>query len=215
MVHHLHLKEFLTANGVKQITSSPYHSSSNGLADWVVQTCKSELKKMDGPSLDVKLQRFLLNYRTTPQGTTGIPPSQLLMGRQLRTRLDQVIPDQTKHVQDVQVSQKHYQDKHARWHNIALGDRLLVHNYAGFPLWLPGVIKTVLGPVLYQIKLKDGRSWKRHQDQLLLDQSHQTDDSQVEEDITDFALLKPTATVDIAPTRCSTRIQLPPNKLTV
>ena len=80
---------------------------------------------MDGPSLDVKLQRFLLNYRTTPQGTTGIPPSQLLMGRQLRSRLDQVIPDLTKHVQDVQVSQKHYHDKHTRCRKFALGDSVL------------------------------------------------------------------------------------------
>ena len=43
---------------------------------------------MSGTSLPIKLQRFLLNYQTTPQGTTGIPPSQLLMGRELRTRID-------------------------------------------------------------------------------------------------------------------------------
>ena len=61
------------------------------LPEWAVQTCKSALNKMDGASLDVKLQCFLLNYQTTPEGTTGIPPSQLLMVRQLRTRLDQVI----------------------------------------------------------------------------------------------------------------------------
>ena len=74
---------------------------------------------MDGPSLHVKLQRFLLNYRTTPQGTTGVPPSQLLM----EIHLDQVIPDLTKHVQDVQDSQKHYHDKHTRCRNFALGDK--------------------------------------------------------------------------------------------
>ena len=148
------------ANGVKQITSSPYHPSSNGLAERAVQTCKSALKKMDGPSLLVKLQRFLLNYRTTPQGTTGVPPSQLLM----ETHLDQAIPDLSKHVQDVQDSQKHYHDKHTRCHKFALGDRVLVGNYAGSPRWLPGVVKTVLGPVSYQVKLKDGRLWKRYLD---------------------------------------------------
>ena len=76
-----------------------------------------------------------------------------------------------------------------------------MRNYAGSPRWLPGVVKTVLGPVSYQVKLKDGRLWKRHLDQLLLDQSHHTDDSQVEEDIIDFALSEPTVTVDIPPTR--------------
>ena len=73
------MKEFLTTNGVRHITSSPYHPSSNGLAKRTIQTCKSALKKMSGNSVQIKLQRFLLNYRTTPQGTTGIPPSQLLM----------------------------------------------------------------------------------------------------------------------------------------
>ena len=52
------MKEFLTANGVKQITSSPYHPSSNGLAERAIQTCKSALKKMDESSLDIKVQRF-------------------------------------------------------------------------------------------------------------------------------------------------------------
>ena len=155
------MKEFLTANGVKQITSSPNHPSSNGLAEWAVQTCKSALKKMDGPSLDVKLQRFLLNYWTTPQGTYYRHSSFTVADEKItycRTCLDQVIPDLTKHVQDVQDSQKHYHDKHTRCHNFALGDRVLVRNYAGSPRWLPGVVKTVLGPVSYQVKLKDGRS---------------------------------------------------------
>ena len=82
------MKEFLTTNGVRHITSSPYHPSSNGLAERAVQTCKLALKKMSGNSVQIS---FLLNYRTTPQGTTGIPPSQLLLGRQLRTRLDLVV----------------------------------------------------------------------------------------------------------------------------
>ena len=136
------------------------------------------------------------------------------MGRQLRTRLDQVIPDLTMHVQDVQDSQKHYHDKHTRCQNFSLGDRVLVHNYAGSPCWLPGIVKTVLGPVSYQVKLKDGRLWKRHLDQLLLDQSNQTDESQVE-DVIDLALSEPTVTVDIPSTRHSTRVRRPQDKLTM
>ena len=49
------VKKFLTANGVKQITSSPYHPSSNDLAERAVQMCKSALKKMNGSSLDIKV----------------------------------------------------------------------------------------------------------------------------------------------------------------
>ena len=143
---------------------------------------------MDGPSLDIKLQRFLLNYQTIPQGTTGVPPSQLLMGRQLRTRLDQVIPDLTKHVQDAQYTQKYYHDEHTRSCNFSPGDRVLARNYSGSPCWLPGIVKAVLGAVSYQVELKDGRLWKRHLDQLLKDKSQLVDDSQVDKDIIDFTL---------------------------
>jgi len=37
------MKEFLLADGVKQITSSPYHPSSNGLVERAVLTCKTAL----------------------------------------------------------------------------------------------------------------------------------------------------------------------------
>ena len=65
-----------------------------------------------------------------PQGTTtSIPPSQLLIGRQLRTRLVQIIPDLSKHVQVVQDSQKRYHVKHIRCRNFTLGDRVLMCNW--------------------------------------------------------------------------------------
>ena len=100
------MKDFLAANGVKQITSSPYHPASNRLAERAVQTCKAAI---NGTSLNTKLQRILLNYCTTLQGTTGVPPCQLLMGRQLKTRLD-LLPDINKHAESAQARQKQYHD---------------------------------------------------------------------------------------------------------
>ena len=65
------------------------------------------------------------------------------------------------------------------------------------------------------MKLNGGRLWKRHLDQLLIDQSHQTDKGQVDEDVIYFALSEPTATVEIPPARRSTRVRRPPDKLTM
>ena len=38
-------KEFTTHNGIRHITSAPYHPATNGLAERAVQTLKSALKK--------------------------------------------------------------------------------------------------------------------------------------------------------------------------
>ena len=114
------------------------------------------------------------------------------MGRQLRTLLDQVIPDLAKHAQDAQSTQKQYNDEHTRNHNFSLGQKVLVHSYTGSSCWLPS-IKTVLEPVSYQVELNDGRLWKKYLDQLLKDQS-QVNDSQIDKDIIDFLVTEPSPT---------------------
>ena len=48
-------------------------------------------------TLEMEIQ---LDYRTTLQGITGIPPAQLLMGEHLRTCLDFVLQDVAKQMQD-------------------------------------------------------------------------------------------------------------------
>ena len=84
-------EEFMRRNGIKHLTTAPYHPSSNGLAERAVQTVKEGLKRMTG-SLEARLPRFLLKYRVTPQATTGIAPTELLMGRRIRTHLDLLYP---------------------------------------------------------------------------------------------------------------------------
>jgi len=56
------MKQFLKANGVRHITAAPYHSSSNGPAEWEIQTCKAAINKMSSGTLETKIQCFLLNY---------------------------------------------------------------------------------------------------------------------------------------------------------
>ena len=40
-------KEFLERNGVKHVTSAPYHPSSNGLAERAIQNLKNCLKELE------------------------------------------------------------------------------------------------------------------------------------------------------------------------
>ena len=88
-------KEFedcLKGNRIRHVTSVPYHPSSNGLAERSVQTFKNSMKKGMGNDLERQLFNFLFHYKTTPHTTTGVSPAELMMVRQLRTKLDLMRP---------------------------------------------------------------------------------------------------------------------------
>ena len=75
--------EFTKAYGISHNTSSPRYPQGNGEAERVVKTIKSILNKSENPYLG------LLAYRTTAL-QNGYSPSQLLMGRKLRSTVPQL-----------------------------------------------------------------------------------------------------------------------------
>ena len=71
----------LKRNGIKHLTSAPYHPASNSLAERCVQSFKSAMEsETEVKPLNIKLATFLLAYRNTPppQSTTGEASSELL-----------------------------------------------------------------------------------------------------------------------------------------
>ncbi|XP_015271459.1 PREDICTED: uncharacterized protein K02A2.6-like, partial [Gekko japonicus] len=86
---------FLTSNGIRQMTSAPFHPASNGQAERMVRTAKEALGKMDEGDWSQRLGSFLLLQHTTPCSATGRSPAELLMGRRLTTRLNRMHPDLT------------------------------------------------------------------------------------------------------------------------
>ena len=84
---------FTKRNGIRHLTPTPYHPSTNGLAERAVQILKQAMRKSQSGDLKTKLVWFfLLHYRTTPHATTGTTPAELLIGRPLRTLLDLMRP---------------------------------------------------------------------------------------------------------------------------
>ena len=89
-------RKIVTDNGP---SSAPYHPSTNGLVERAVQTVKRGLQCIQGSSIQEKLSKFLFTHWITPHSTTGVAPSELLMGRRLRSRLDGLFPKVNKKIE--------------------------------------------------------------------------------------------------------------------
>ena len=77
------MTEFMSSYDIKQVTSSPYFPRSNGMAERFVRTAKQLLQKSND------LTSALLLYRATPLPFCNRSPSELLMGRCIRTKVPQ------------------------------------------------------------------------------------------------------------------------------
>nr|XP_050033479.1 uncharacterized protein K02A2.6-like [Dermacentor andersoni] len=157
-------RDFMRRNQIRNVTVSPYHPSSNGQEERMVRETKEVLKRMVGGNIDTRLARFLMTQHILPHATTGKSPAESLMGRQLSTVLERLHPDLQSSVQ-----QKQEQVMQRRNHAVRLfevGDRVFVRNSLYGPMWLPGIVDSVTGPVSYLVVTKDGRRRRRHVDQL-------------------------------------------------
>ena len=153
---------FLKSNGVRHIYSAPYHPSSNGQAERFVRTFKESLKVLKEGDVDMKLSRFLLRYRITPQTTTGQSPSELLLRRRIRSSLSLMKPDLAAVVRRKQEPEV---ERPGRY--VDVGTDVLALNFSAGDKWLPGVVVEVRGASNYMVQLRDGRIVHRHIDQIV------------------------------------------------
>ena len=153
-------------NGITHVQTSPYHPSSNGLAKRALQTFKTTMKRKSGGSVDNKVARFLFKYRVIPHSTTGVPPAELIFGRQLRTALDLLQSSIGHNVRQHQTKQKGH-DAHFKGHEFAEGDTVFVKCFSKVNTWLPGVIDRKQGPVSYRVVLDDDRVVRQHTDHII------------------------------------------------
>lgn len=155
---------FLRENGIRHIRSAAYHPSSNGEAERAVRTFKQAMKSVSSEvgNLNQKLASFLLSYRTTPHTLTKMTPSELFLGRKLRTRLDVMRPDLSGHIQR-KTTPTRFETR-----VFEIGDVVITRDYRSNPKkpsWIKGIVVRKLGPMTYIIQV-DELNWKRHVDQI-------------------------------------------------
>ncbi|XP_062523896.1 uncharacterized protein K02A2.6-like [Corticium candelabrum] len=152
---------FMCKNGIRHVTGAPYHPATNGQAERLVQSFKRAMKaEKRERTAQHKLDRFLLSYRNSPQATTGQSPAQLLLGRNIKSRLDLVKPSVER-----EVNSKLIQNEYRPPKGFAKGQAIWFRNYHLGPKWLVGTVEEQTGPVSYRVATPT-RTHRLHADQM-------------------------------------------------
>jgi len=110
--------------------------------------------------LQHKLDRFLLASRLAPHAATEFSPTQLLLGRNVKTRLDLIKPNVTR-----EVNKKLLRSDNSTLKSSDRNQNVWVRSYRRGPNWMRGTVIERMGSVLYRVKVND-QTWKRYVEQL-------------------------------------------------
>ena len=167
-------KAFCRERGIVHLTGAPYHPATNGAAERMIQSFKKSLKKSALPPRKA-LQEFLMQYRRTPL-SSGISPSEILNGRQIRTKIDTLRPS-IPHLMQNKLTIKSKSDSHVTQKRFKVGDPCFATVYrpraksatshTKSAKWVPATVVKVFGARSFNIKVyPNGPIWRRHLDQL-------------------------------------------------
>ena len=151
----------------------PTSRQSSGAAERLVQIFKQALKKSDQPPRQA-LQEFLIQYRRTPT-SNGFSPSEILNGRQIRTKIDTLVRSPAHIAQGKQAKEATNSQRREDVALVTPSFKMGVHVYALYirprqdrePRWVPSVIIKRHGTRSYNVKvIQNGPTWRRHLEHL-------------------------------------------------
>lgn len=156
--------------GITHLTGAPYHPATNGAAERLIQSFKQTMKK-SSLSPRAALQEFLIQYRRTPL-ESGYSPSELLNGRQIRTKIDTLLPSPAHKAQGQQAreaTKSQTVDKVETTYTVGSPCYAL---YCGphrdkEPRWVMATVIKVFGSRSVNVRVHPrGAVWRRHVEQL-------------------------------------------------
>lgn len=127
--------EYLKNNEIKHRRVTPLSPSVNGEVERQNQSLLKRLKiaQAEGKNWRNALSTYLMAYRTTPHSVTGATPSEMLMGRKIRTKLPEIqfsLNDEEVRDRDMIMKEKSksYTDEHRKAEESTLkpGDKVLL-----------------------------------------------------------------------------------------
>uniref|UniRef100_A0A914DCM8 RNA-directed DNA polymerase n=1 Tax=Acrobeloides nanus TaxID=290746 RepID=A0A914DCM8_9BILA len=188
--------QFCATNAIDHVFTPPYHPQSNGQVERFVDTFKRAMYKSqkDYGDLNKHLRAFLFMYRRTPLADRKESPSELFIGRCLRSTLDIMLPkpvSMLKSHANNKENMKNYFNKHhgAQSREYVPGEIVQARNYRGPGTWKVGIVLQKIGNVKYKVRV-EGVDWIRHANQIKNYYGNQqvNDDA---ESIDDFTVQQP------------------------
>ena len=159
--------------GVKHIFSPPYHPQSNGQAERFVDIFKRSLLKMKGEGVESDvIQEFLMSYRSTPnRQLNGKTPSEVFLGRNMRTRVDVMKPRQWSHENESEKSSmaRDFDRRNGAKHReFTANDQVYYIDRDGpnHLRWTEATVLARVGFVMYEIQKSNGKTVRAHVNQL-------------------------------------------------
>lgn len=154
--------QFCSENGVRHITTAPFHPQSNGQAERFVDTFKRAVRKIQEGEGTIKqaLDIFLLTYRTTPNRNApdGKSPAEAMYNRPLRTSMD-LLRAPSEPVAN--------QTNSSNPRSFAPKDTVYAKVYAKNKwTWALGIVVEKVGKVMYNIWVNNRKMIRSHINQL-------------------------------------------------
>ena len=157
-------REFCVQKGIQHMKTSLYLPSSNGLVERWNSTLSSvfETARAEKKNVVTALHEFLMVYRATEHATTGLSPSVLLHGREIRTVLEPTRTTRKKVSFDADLpSYAKYKQENKTNVVFKLGDKVKLKHPRTRKIILGLTVEEIVGP--YTVMLSDGRKWNnRH-----------------------------------------------------
>ena len=153
------MAQFLAKNGVVQTFSPTYHPQSDGATENEVKNVKVAVrkqlldKKTVGRTLQHKVDAWLFTYRNTPHTVTGVSPSELFLGRRVRTPLSMLQPSNILKLKMKEAQEKKKAEQRAKISVYQPGDLVWVRNQSHKKIkWVKGIVECTISSVSYNVQ---------------------------------------------------------------